>query len=46
MGLNNVQKVEDGEPLGASRASAEDDFADSRPDLQDDGDDDYSDLLG
>ena len=46
VGLNNVQKVEDGEPLGASRASAEDDFADSRPDLQDDGDDDYSDLLG
>jgi len=46
VGLNNVQKLEDGEPLGASRASAEDDFSDSRPDLQDDGDDDYSDLLG
>jgi len=46
VGLNNIQKLEDGEALGASRASAEDDFADSRPDLQDDGDDDYSDLLG
>lgn len=45
VGLNNVQKLADGEPLGASRASAEDDFSDSRPDLQDDGDD-YSDLLG
>lgn len=45
VGLNNVQKLADGEPLGASRASAEDDFADSRPDLQDD-DDDYSDMLG
>lgn len=44
VGLNNVQKLADGEPLGASRASAEDDFADSRPDLQ--GDDDYSDMLG
>lgn len=43
VGLNNVQKLADGEPLGATRASAEDDFADSRPDL--DGDD-YSDLLG
>ena len=43
VGLNNVQKLADGEPLGASRASAEDDFADSRPDLQDD---DYSSMLG
>lgn len=33
VGLNNVQKLEDGEPLGAARASAEEDFADSRPDL-------------
>lgn len=43
VGLNNIQKLEDGEPLGAARASAEDDFADSRPDLQDDN---YDDLLG
>jgi len=43
VGLNNIQKLEDGEPLGAARASAEEDFADSRPDLQND---DYSDLLG
>lgn len=45
VGLNNIQKLEDGEPLGASRASAEEDFADSRPDLQNDGDD-FSDILG
>ena len=45
VGLNNIQKLEDGEPLGATRASAEEDFADSRPDLYSD-DDDYSDLLG
>lgn len=36
VGLNNVQKLEDGEPLGATRASAESDFADSRPDIADD----------
>lgn len=36
VGLNNVQKLEDGEPLGAARASAESDFADSRPDIADD----------
>lgn len=36
VGLNNVQKLADGEPLGSARASAEDDFSDSRPDLQDD----------
>lgn len=45
VGLNNIQKLEDGEPLGGVRASAEEDFADSRPDLQDD-DEDYSDMLG
>lgn len=28
VGLNNVQKLEDGEPLGGVRASAEDDFSD------------------
>ena len=28
-GLNNVQKIEDGEPLGGVRTKAEDDFADS-----------------
>ena len=28
-GLNHVQKVEDGDPLGGSRSKAEDDFADS-----------------
>ena len=27
-GLNNVQKIEDGEPLGGTRSKAEDDFAD------------------
>lgn len=45
VGLNNIQKLSDGEPLGAARASAEDDFADSRPDLHS-GDEDYSDMLG
>lgn len=45
VGLNNVQKLEDGEPLGAARASAEEDFADSRPDIA--GDDvDINSLLG
>ncbi len=28
-GLNHVQKVEDGEPLGGARSKAEEDFADS-----------------
>lgn len=28
VGLNNIQKIKDGERLGAARASAEDDFAD------------------
>ncbi len=28
-GLNHVQKIKDGEPLGGSRSKAEDDFADS-----------------
>ena len=32
-GLNNVQKLEDGEPLGGVRAKAEDDFADEDGDL-------------
>lgn len=45
VGLNNVQKLEDGEPLGAVRASAEADFADSRPDLADD-DVDIDGMLG
>lgn len=45
VGLNNVQKLRDGEPLGGVRASAEDDFADSRLDLQG-GQPDYSSLLG
>lgn len=43
VGLNNIQKLADGEPLGGTRASAESDFADSRPNLQDE---DYSDMLG
>ena len=45
VGLNNVQKLEDGEPLGATRASAESDFADSRPDIADD-DLDIAGMLG
>jgi hypothetical protein len=28
-GLNHVQKIEDGDPLGGSRSKAEDDFADT-----------------
>ena len=32
-GLNNLQKLEDGEPLGGSRASAEEDFADDEDDF-------------
>ena len=46
VGLNNVQKLEDGEPLGAARASAEEDFADSRPDLYPDATDDDLAFLG
>lgn len=41
VGLNNIQKLSDGEPLGAARASAEADFDD---DFEDDEDDD--DILG
>ena len=37
-GLNNIQKVKDGEHLGAARASAEDDFGDG---FEDDEDDDF-----
>ena len=37
-GLNNVQKVKDGEHLGAARASAESDFGDGFK-VDDDGDD-------
>ena len=33
VGLNNLQKLEDGEPLGGVRASAQDDFADDDDDL-------------
>ena len=33
VGLNNLQKIEDGEPLGGVRASAQDDFADDDDDL-------------
>lgn len=36
--LNNIQKLEDGERLGGSRASAEEDFAD---DYEDDYEDDF-----
>lgn len=39
VGLNNIQKITDGEPLGGARMSAEDDFGD---DYSDDADD----LLG
>ena len=46
VGFNNVQKLADGEPLGAARASAESDFADSRPDLADDEDIDIAGMLG
>ena len=37
-GLNNIQKVKDGEHLGAARASAEDDFGDG---FEDDENDDF-----
>lgn len=36
VGLNNVQMLKDGEPLGAARASAEADFDDDLDDLEDD----------
>ena len=36
VGLNNIQKLKDGERLGAARASAEDDFADDYEDDEDD----------
>lgn len=39
-GLNNIQKMKDGEHLGAARASAEDDFGDGFDD-EDDEDDDF-----
>ena len=39
-GLNNVQKMKDGERLGAARASAEDDFGDGFKVSDDDDDDD------
>ena len=39
-GLNNVQKLADGDPLGGVGSSAEDDFSD---DLDDEGDDDLLD---
>lgn len=45
VGLNHVQKLADGEPLGAARASAEDDFADSIEDFSA-TDEDYADMLG
>lgn len=38
-GLNNIQKLKDGERLGAARASAEDDFGDGFDD--DDDEDDF-----
>lgn len=41
-GLNNVQKMKDGERLGAARASAEDDFGDGFKVSDDDDDDDGS----
>lgn len=37
VGLNNIQKIKDGERLGASRASAEADFADDFDDDEDFG---------
>lgn len=36
VGLNNVQKIKDGEHLGAARASAEDDFDDDFEDTDED----------
>ena len=41
-GLNNIQKIKDGEPLGGARASAESDFGDGfKVDDDDDDDDDF-----
>ena len=40
VGLNNVQKLKDGEHLGAAAASAEDDFGGDN-DFEDDEDDDF-----
>lgn len=39
-GLGNILKLEDGDPLGSSLASAEDDFADDFDDYEEDEDDD------
>jgi hypothetical protein len=36
VGLNNIQKLKDGDRLGAARASAEDDFADDLDDFDED----------
>jgi hypothetical protein len=40
VGLNNVQKLKDGERLGSARASAESDFGDDFEDYDEDDDDD------
>lgn len=40
-GLNNIQKVKDGEHLGAARASAEDDFGDGFKNVDDDDDEEF-----
>lgn len=40
VGLNNIQKITDGEPLGGARQSAEDDFAEDYEDA------DVEDMLG
>lgn len=40
-GLNNIQKVKDGDHLGSARASAESDFGDGFADDTDDSDDDF-----
>lgn len=40
-GLNNIQKVKDGEHLGVARASAESDFGDGFTDDTDNSDDDF-----
>jgi hypothetical protein len=36
VGLNNIQKIKDGEHLGAARASAESDFDDDFEDTDED----------
>ncbi len=43
MGLNNIVKVQDGEPLGGGRSSVNTDFADEDFDTDDlgDGEDDF-----